>query len=210
MKVCSSRRAGLTLIELVVALVLVGLITAKAAFVVEQSLEFSRSSRSSIVLEEAAEGVLDRIALSLMGADRESLMPLLDSPLDSSEIAFRVSLGMEDGEVVWGGAEHISLEDQRAVTWRQEDDVLGDRRAVWTNLARPFLEGELPNGLDDNGNGLIDESGLSFTIDDRTVVVRLSLADGRGDAVRLTRTVEATVTCRNFLDRRNGIAGETP
>jgi hypothetical protein len=62
---------------------------------------------------------------------------------------------------------------------------------------RDFLEGELPNGVDDNRNGLIDESGLTFVIESGVVRVLLTLErEGRGGE-SLTYTRESVVHCRN-------------
>ena len=55
----------------------------------------------------------------------------------------------------------------------------------------------MPNGVDDNGNGLIDEQGLAFTIFRNTVTIRLSLLRLSADGQPIEKTVETTVTCRN-------------
>jgi hypothetical protein len=65
------------------------------------------------------------------------------------------------------------------------------------NWVRELLEGELPNGLDDNGNGLIDESGLSFEIDGDTITIRLTLERFDAEGTLITRTVETAVTLKN-------------
>ena len=40
----------------------------------------------------------------------------------------------------------------------------------------PYHHGELPNGMDDNGNGLIDERGLAFVVhDDHCIHVLVTL-----------------------------------
>lgn len=71
---------------------------------------------------------------------------------------------------------------------------------VWTSLARPFLEGEVLNGVDDNGNGLIDEQGLSFTLFGDSVTIRLSIAQTNPEGEEITQTVETVVTVRNRTD----------
>ena len=75
---------------------------------------------------------------------------------------------------------------------------------VWSSLVRPLLEGEIQNGKDDNGNGLIDEQGLTFVIDGRAIRMRLTI--GRdGESVTHERTVAASVVPRNFDDVRSGV-----
>ncbi len=70
-------------------------------------------------------------------------------------------------------------------------------RVVWNGITlcevAPFLEGEIPNGMDDNGNGLIDERGLSFTFDRHSVRIRLT-TQARVDGELRVQTVETTVT----------------
>jgi hypothetical protein len=81
------------------------------------------------------------------------------------------------------------------VTWFENPGAPQERRVVWSNLVRDLLEGEEVNGIDDNANGLIDEDGLSFTVDGSRITVRLSLGTtGRGEE---TKSVETTISCRN-------------
>ena len=68
---------------------------------------------------------------------------------------------------------------------------------MWCKVVRPFLEGEQMNGVDDNGNGLIDEKGLVFTLDGSRVTVRLTLERKSETGELITRTVETMITCRN-------------
>ena len=101
-------------------------------------------------------------------------------------------------EVVWSDPERISLDEPgRRVVCEEDLDTELERSTTWTNVARPFLEGELPNGVDDNGNGLVDERGLTFTLDGNSVRIRLTMErDGPGDETIL-KTVETVVTIRN-------------
>jgi hypothetical protein len=59
------------------------------------------------------------------------------------------------------------------------------------------MEGEVMNNLDDNGNGLVDESGLCFTFEDNTVTVRLTLEAEGPDRATLSRVFQGLVFCRN-------------
>ena len=60
-----------------------------------------------------------------------------------------------------------------------------------------LLEGELPNGIDDNGNGLIDEPGFSIDFEGRAVNVRLSLERRGATGRNILRTAETRVRLRN-------------
>ena len=62
---------------------------------------------------------------------------------------------------------------------------------------RELLEGELANGLDDNGNGLIDENGAAFARDGRDLRLYLTLEGLARDGRPVTRTLETTIWARN-------------
>jgi hypothetical protein len=69
---------------------------------------------------------------------------------------------------------------------------------VWSTAVAALLEGELANGLDDNGNGLIDEPGLAFTVDGNDVTVLLTLEREVRGGRSIARTFTSTVRCRQF------------
>ena len=51
--------------------------------------------------------------------------------------------------------------------------------------------------MDDNGNGLVDESGLSFDIDKERMNIWLTLERQAADGAMLTRTIGRTIAFRN-------------
>jgi len=187
--------AGWTLIELVLAGVLVTGVMTKAAFVVNAALGLASDESASMHYEDQARRVMDRIALAVMGSDRDSLLPQIEE-LHTNSIRYSFSLGLEDGEVVWSDPEEIRLGDG-AVEWRENPDAAEERKVVWTTLVSPLLEGEIVNGVDDNGNGLIDEDGLSFVLEGQRIVIRLTLRRPEVDGRTVQQTVESVVYCRN-------------
>mgnify|MGYP000916787162 FL=1 len=68
---------------------------------------------------------------------------------------------------------------------------------MWTRASAKFLEGEISNGIDDNGNGLIDERGLSFEVQGKMVVIRITIEKPGPEGTLSTKTLETRVTCRN-------------
>ena len=191
-----SRRAGWTLIELVLAGVLVTGVVTKAAFVVNAAMGLASDESASMHYEDQANAVMDRIALAVMGSDRETLAPEVED-LHLSSIRYSFSLGLEDGEVVWSDVEEIRLGAGNAIEWRENPDAAEERRVVWTNLVSPLLEGEAINGVDDNGNGLIDEDGLSFVLEGQRIHIRLTLRRPEVGGRTVQQTVERVVYCRN-------------
>jgi prepilin-type N-terminal cleavage/methylation domain-containing protein len=191
-------RAGFTLIEVTIALVLIGLVLANVGMVMRSSSAAFELRNSLSNLDLQADTTLDRIALAVMGSSPDTLIPSQSAPLWSSQIEYQKNLGMEDGKPVWSAPERIEETAQKEqVVWTQNPDGAGARSVVWTNWVRSLLEGELANGIDDNGNGLVDESGLSFAFQGKTVDIRLSLQREGPDHRTLTRTVQTRVTCRN-------------
>ncbi len=194
------RRSGFTILEILLALSLFALLVFRGAMVMSAAMKTTNEETSETVVEEHARKVLHQIARAVMSSDRESINPNSAAPLASDDIRYSVMLGIEDGEVVWSDPELIALEEDREhIYWSRNPDTDTETRVVWTNLVSPYLEGEIPNGMDDNGNGLIDEKGLSFVVDRNAVTIRITL-DRTVNGRVITKTVETTVTCRNLED----------
>jgi hypothetical protein len=152
----------------------------------------------SMALEDQASELIDRIAYAIVGSDAETLDPYMVAPFPASELHYQVSLGVEEGQVVWGDPEVIGLSEQGTqVYWGQNVGTANERLVVWANTVSELLEDEFLNGVDDNQNDLADELGLSFVMDQKSVTIRLTLERGRkeGDPIQVTK--ETTITCRN-------------
>lgn len=194
-----SRRAGYTLIEAMVGIALVSLLSLMAAMLVRMTRTSQVADVSAIELEDQAYRLLDRIQYAIIGTDRDKLFPDPVTPIHSSELSYEVVIGVEDGEVVWGDPERIGLEaaDSKRLVWNRNPGEADEQRSIWCNVVRPFIEGELPNGIDDNGNNLVDEKGLSFTLQGNMVTIRITLERMRREGPPLVKVVETTVRVRN-------------
>lgn len=192
-------RKGFTLLELMLALVLLSILFVKGYDAMAAATAATGQATTEIVLEDQARRVMRQIAYAVMGSNRDSLNPDAQAPLSAQNLRYQVNLGIQDGDVIWSDPEQVAMEEARhQVYWSQNPGAENERRVTWTSLVAPFLEGELPNGIDDNGNGLIDEKGLSFVVDRNAITIRLTLErilDGGEVAIK---TVETTVTCRNL------------
>ncbi|MCK6448314.1 MAG: prepilin-type N-terminal cleavage/methylation domain-containing protein [Planctomycetes bacterium] len=190
--------SGFTLVEASIAIALLALVFVKVGMLVKMKSDTAAHESTALVVDDQARRVLEQISYAVMGASRERLIPDPESPIYSSELRYEVSLGVQNGAVVWGDAQWIGLSaGANEVTWRERPDAPDERKVVWCKVVRPFLEGELMNGIDDNGNGLIDEKGLVFTLNGSRVTVRLTLERKSETGEIVTRTVETMVTCRN-------------
>ena len=181
-------------------LTLLAIVAVKAHEALSVANDSLEQETREIVLEDQARRVLRRIAFEIMGSNRESLIPASEAPMSTDDMLYQVNLGIQDGEVVWSDPEEVALEEELGkIYWSENPNTEDARRVVWTSLVAPYLEGEIPNGIDDNGNGLIDERGLSFVVDRNSITVRLTLERALEDGETLRQTVETTVTCRNLV-----------
>jgi len=191
-------RAGFTVVETVIALALVGLVLTKLMLVVDEARRAHEDESVTMVLDDQAMELIDRISFAIIGSARERLEPTQFAPWTSERIKYEVSLGVEDGEVVWSDPEVIGLEQETGqIYWNQNEGEVNERRIIWANTVSQMLEDELLNGVDDNGNDLADELGLSFVLDGDSVTIRLSLEKERSKGNKVQVTKETTVTCRN-------------
>lgn len=193
-----SRRAGFSLLEGIIALTVFGLVAANVSMLMRTAGRAYGSDAASARLESLAAQTMDRIVLSLAGADASSLSPSVSAPFWQSEISFESSLGIEDGEVVYGDPEQIALDANKGeVLWRKNPGLAQELRVVWGKLVDEMQKGELPNYLDDNGNALVDEAGLAFSVDGDMVTICLTLQRTGESGTPQRCEMTTSVQCRN-------------
>jgi type II secretory pathway pseudopilin PulG len=141
--------AGFTLVELAVSMTLMAALLGTAALLAQTSLDLFRLRSAEEALALRAEGMALVIAHDLAGAARAQLLPPPLAPYGTSNLAYRSVRGYAGGAVVLGASERFAFE---------------------------YENGELDDGLDNNGNGLVDEGVVIWTSD-----------DGAGDVQRVVR-----------------------
>lgn len=190
--------AGFTLLEVLVSVGLVGIIVVNLALVLGSGSSNFESTNAVMATEVQARRAMDRIELALMGSSRDSLFLAPVAPEHTEALNYEMNLGVQDGEPVYSDPQRIELVlENGQVRWIENPEAEGSISAVWAKWISEYLEGEVPNGIDDNGNGLIDERGLSFNIDGNSVIIRLTMSQPGPDDGLVTRTLERRVTCRN-------------
>ena len=194
-----SRRAGFTLLEVLIAITILGLIGANLGMVMRTSEKAAETDRILSELDGQADQTIDRIGLALMSASAPELDPIQLAPLNSHRIDYRASLGIDlEGDMELGDEERIELiTDAGQVVWRENPGAAAERSVVWSNHVPELLENEELNGFDDNSNVVIDERGLSFNVQGDQVVIRLTLERTDSGGRLFQKTVEQRVTCRN-------------
>jgi hypothetical protein len=217
-------RAGFSLTELVVAASLVGLVLAVPAMLLDASNRAYSTSANAGAVDLATRRALDDIAALLQNSgvgglespakDPPPLPPLILAPLSSVNfqpcIGFgadgpawgplqRITLALEPGEAMNGlDDDSDGLIDEQQVLWIENVGMPGSRTHVLAHRVAPMLAGEVAgNGLDDNGNGVQNEPGLSMWFDGERVTIALTVMRLDAYDVRLDRTVERVIALRN-------------
>lgn len=209
------RASGFTLVEVVIVLALVSVVMGSVITVLRSSMRACQVGSTAGHLEALLNRALDHIAERLQASSHTAVVPALASPFSSPQIDFQRSVGYAGGAVTWSPTERIAFQyrpgevddgidndgdgivDDGQVVWTRDVGLPSETSTVLADGVTEFLQGETLNNKDDNGNGLIDERGLCFTVDASSVVVRLTLAARSADGVVVTKTMEKRVFFRN-------------
>ncbi len=133
MKRGSSRRrarSGLTLVELSIGLFLFASIVLVVGFATDRSLAMLRQRRVEEEVSLGANRLVQRLAGELVFAQRAAFVPDPIAPFGSDTLTYRRPAGVVDEAVTWGPPMTLRFE---------------------------YETGELDDGLDNNGNELVDE-----------------------------------------------------
>lgn len=193
-------RAGLTLLEVSIALVIFSLLVVNVSMVSRTGSRVAATGVFVTALNDEADMTLDRITLALMSAKSDDLYPQAAAPASSSYVGYSVSLGLENGEIVYAAPERIdwsALGPTGRITWYQNYSAPEERSVVWSSSVPSLRDGEIANGLDDNGNQIQDESGLAFVKDGSLMTVLLTVEREDPDGNPLATSRQKLVTCRN-------------
>ena len=126
----------MTLIELVIAMAMLGTFLGSLVLVLDRGSDAARAGMARQSVDGLARRTLDRMAAELVGAVADTLTPSASAPYGSSTLAFQRIGAYADGALQWG----------ELVTF-----------------ALALDDGELDDGKDNNGNGLVDERKLLMT-----------------------------------------------
>ncbi len=204
--VAHTPRRGFTLLEMAVALVLFALVIGNVYTILGGTSKAMGERSASFEADTQARRALDRIALAIVGSFEDSIYDTSETPNSQAQINYVEYLGMTDtdgdgtSEHVYSDPMRIALTDDAGgeVTWFESPGGEAEKRVIWVKDVPPFAIGEIgANGIDDNGNGLIDEHGLALVKEGRSVRITISLRRSDGAGGFLERELSTTVTCRN-------------
>lgn len=210
------RRAGFTIVELMIGLSLVSVMAGLAMLIQSTGNSALKTSTQQSEAESKSRRGVDRIARELQRAVVMNLFTNFTALApDSPSLTYLSAAGLVDGALVPGSVTTIAWEsdlrdpnngldddgdglvDEGVVALRKNVGEANEVRVVICSDVTEFFSGELPNGADDNGNGLTDEAGLHFTQDGNLITLRLSVEDVSSDGTRVMRTAETSIRLRN-------------
>jgi len=209
-----TRRLGLTAIELMVSLAVVGVIVGSVLTASLSSTRLAETSISDTVLDNKLGGTMTRLVSELTDIVGSETIADLSPFAAASAIDFRISLGwgggpvlgppmllaweMEEGELDNGiDDDRDGLVDEGVVVRTENPGMADEVRVVLVRGVSEYLEGEVPNLVDDNGNGVTDERGLCFTLESGLLTIWLTVQKSFPDGAVAERTLETSILLRN-------------
>jgi hypothetical protein len=210
---------GMTLLELAIAGSLLAAFGGAAMLATDTAGKSFRTEVVSANLESAARNALGTITHQLRAAGAgEVPQSVVAAPGFTDTIDFRRVVGFDDvaDQVLWGDPERIEFEydpgdpndgidndddglvDEGRIVHFINPDTPDERRAVLCNWVSESLGRETPgNFIDDNGNGLLDESGFCVVFDGDRATIRMTLARRDKWGQLIDHTFVKSVTLRN-------------
>jgi hypothetical protein len=208
---------GATLLEIIIAATILVLVLGVPGVMLTTSGRAYNATTASGQLDKDARRTLDGIARRLDASAVGRIPQAAGGPgIPWSILEFQRVTGYAGGNPTWGGPERIvlvsepgdpddgmdndgdQLIDEKRVNWVENLGLPGQRTHVLCNGVRDALEGEIPgNGADDNANGLIDEEGLTITIDGERVTIQLTLEHRDSLGTTVQHTTRRVVALRN-------------
>ena len=215
-------RRGFSLVELMVTIAILTVIISAIYAVLISSTKAYRTGVAKGKMEDDARLMVERIAsllteASLATVDGNSALGGIQQPIapaGSSEISFQPSQGTDgNGNLVLGNLQGVFWQMDAGESDNGIDDdgdglidegqvFFGDAITIstadWGYNVAEFLEGETAGDLiDNNGNGLVDERGLSFQLSGSAVIVRMTIQTTDDNGALMQATVQTTVVIRN-------------
>jgi type II secretory pathway pseudopilin PulG len=212
----SNRRSGFSVVEVAVTLLLLTIILGAAAIVGSSGSKIARASELQTQVQARSRRAVDQMFNELINAGLGQLNPD-PGPIGTTAFNWRKNTGIDlAGTPTWSEVWRLELQadpnDANDGLDNDSDGLIDERTLVMTSAfgalnARPMVlsrqvselaAGELANGADDNGNGLVDEPGFIVTRVDDLVTIRLTLeAHASAEGTNVQAAVETSVTLRN-------------
>jgi prepilin-type N-terminal cleavage/methylation domain-containing protein len=212
-----TRTAGFSLVEMVVVAAILSFVLGMPLMIFRSAERMQSTVTTRVELQAMVRQTLDRIASRLEGSSAAMIpQSLLGAGVGSPIVDFQVASGWNGANITWGPPERIALLpspedpddgrdndsdgliDERIVVWTTNVGLASQRSAVLRRDVPERLAGEIAgNGIDENGNGLMNEAGLSFEFVDDQVVIRHSLQGRDSSNATIVHSEERRIAFRN-------------
>jgi hypothetical protein len=147
-------RAGFTLTEARIATALMVLLMSSAVLAARGGMGAFRATQDASDAETRVRRALDRVAFELLSAGASELQPNPDGDFGTADLQFRKAVGLAGTAPLWGQPLSVAFE---------------------------YAPGEADDGVDNDGNGLVDDGLLVLTRDpggdERRVVLCRGVAE---------------------------------
>jgi prepilin-type N-terminal cleavage/methylation domain-containing protein len=142
---------GFTLVELAITAALLVLLLSSAILAASGGRGAFQATQDASDVEARVRRALDRVAVELLSAGASELQPDPAGDFGTHDLLFRNAVGVVGTVVQWGPQ---------------------------VRIAREYALGELDDGLDNDGDGLVDEGALVLTRDVGGTERRVVLCNG--------------------------------
>jgi hypothetical protein len=143
--------SGFTLLETAIAGLLVTLLLSSAILAARSGYGAFRATQNASDVEVRVRRALDRAAIELLGVGSSELQPNPTTDFGTDDVLYRHPAGLAGTAITWGDQNRLAFE---------------------------YESGEVDNGVDDDGDGLIDEGSLVLTRDVGGTERRIVLCNG--------------------------------
>lgn len=215
MKVQQSARSGFSLLEMMIALSVMSAMLGIGIVATQSTQSLMDQSVATGILEAKASRAINRIAREVGGASASTLFPARSAPESSEWLRVQRVDGWSGNDPQWSNDFEIRLVYEPTEVDNGVDDdgdglidecrillvtdvgLATERSITIATQVAEYLEREIPDVDDDNGNGLEDERGLCFAVDGSVVEIRLTMVGLGSDGNTIWRTLETSVGLRN-------------
>ena len=193
---------GMTTIEMAVSLAIISSILWITGAALSRSFASTSELNRTNASESRAEVFVERVAAALADAGRTSLSACAP-PAGASALDFRCASGFASEAVTWQAPQRIewvvnpSDSTMGSVVWTRDVGLTTQTSVTIATNVPALAPGEIANSLDDDGNGLVDEKGLSFSRTGNALRVRISVKRSSAAGTFVTVTSERTIALRN-------------
>lgn len=203
------REAGMTIVEMTISSAVLVVVLSIAATAILRAQRNASGVAVRVETERRSSAGIERLTSLLGDCAGSTVAGNVAPPSGASSMTFRDRIGWSGGSVVYGELTTIQwlpdpLDAQNGID-DDRDGLVDEGRVVWQagsggtlksavliqNVANR-LEGEIGgNNLDDNGNGLVDERGLSFVLEDGRLTIRLTIERRERDGTTRRETSQS-------------------